>query len=60
MAKKNLVANKPLTKKRFEQLLRKAAQPLPDSEGKGTSVAHPSDGCSGKRKSPGKTEGKED
>ena len=52
---------KVLTKKRFERLLKKAAQPIKksDSKGTGTSVAHPSDGYSGKRKRQGKTEGKE-
>jgi hypothetical protein len=38
--------DKPLTKKRFEALLTKAAQPLkPDSKVKGTSESRPSDGC---------------
>jgi len=51
----------PLTKKRFERLLRKSAQPVkPDSKETGTSVAHPSDGYSGKRKNPDKTEGRKD
>jgi len=51
----------PLTKKRFEGLLRKSAQPLkPDSKETGTSESHPSDGCNGKRKNQDKTEGKED
>ena len=53
-----------LTKTKFESLLKKAAQPV--SEWKhapketGTLASRPSDGCSGKRKSRGKTEGKED
>lgn len=55
--------SKPLTKKRFEALLKKAAQPMSEwkrgQEGRGTSVVHPSDGYSGKHKSRGKTEGKE-
>ena len=53
----------PLTKKRFERLLNKAAQPVsgwtPDQEGSETSVAHPSDGCNETRKNQDKTEGKE-
>ncbi len=58
---KNMPQNK-LTKKRFEALLKKAAQPKKQSDSKetGTSAAHPSDGYSGKRKSRGKTEGKGD
>ncbi len=52
--------NQRLTKKLFESLLTKAAQPKKlDSKVTGTSVAHPSDGCSGKRKNRDKTEGKE-
>jgi hypothetical protein len=53
--------NNALTKKKFERLLKKAAQPKKQSDSKGTqtSAAHPSDGYSGKRKSRGKTEGKE-
>ena len=52
--------NKPLTKKGFERLLTKAAQPKqPDSKETQTSESHPSGGYSGKRKSQGKTEGKE-
>ena len=55
---------KALTKKKFEQLLKKAAQPVSEwkhgQEEKGTSVARPSGGYSGKRKSRGKTEGKGD
>lgn len=51
----------PLTKKRFETLLRKSAQPVkPDSEVTGTSGSHLSDGYSDKCKSQDKTEGKED
>jgi hypothetical protein len=52
-----------LTKKQFEAILKKAAQPM--SEWKHvpketeTSVAHPSDGYSDKRKSQGKTVDKE-
>ncbi len=53
-----------LTKKRFERLLKKAAQPVSewkhDQEGTETSVVRPSDGCSDKHKNQGKTEGKED
>lgn len=53
----------PLTKKRFEKLLTKAAQPVsewqPDSAGKETSGSHPSDGCIGKRKRQGRTVDKE-
>ncbi len=49
-----------LPKRYFEHFLRKAAKPKkPDSKVTGTSVAHPSDGCSGKRKNRDKTEGKE-
>ncbi len=56
--------DKPLTKRNFEKLLTQASQPLsesstPDLKVKQTSVVHPSDGCSDKRKSRGKTEGKE-
>ena len=55
----------PLTKKRFEALLKKAAQPVsewdkPAPAKKGTSAGRPSDGYSGRRKSQGKTVGKED
>ena len=50
----------PLTKKRFESLLRKSAQPLkPDSKETETSGNHPSGGCNDKCKSQDKTEGKE-
>lgn len=63
MPKKFKFNNPPLTKKRFEALLNKMAQPLPkpqsDLKEKGTSTAHPSDDCSGKCKNQGKTEGKE-
>jgi hypothetical protein len=56
--------DKPLTKKRFEKLLTKAAQPVSEwqhgQEVKGTSGSHPSDGCSGKHKSQDKTVNKED
>ena len=50
-----------LTKKAFERLLKKAAQPKKQSDSKGTqtSESRPSDGYSGKRKNQGKTEGKE-
>ena len=50
-----------LTKKGFERLLTKAAQPKkqPDSKETQTSVAHPSGDYIGKRKNQGKTEGKE-
>ena len=51
-----------LTKKQFESLLKKTAQPIRKSAPKGTetSAAHPSDGYIGKHKSRGKIEGKED
>ena len=51
-----------LTKKRFERLLKKAAQPKKESAPKvtETSVAHPSDGCSGTHRSQDSLEGKED
>ena len=53
----------PLTKKAFESLLKKAAQPLPkkplDSEETETEASHPSDDYSGKDKSQDKTEGVE-
>ena len=50
-----------LTKKQFESLLKKAAQPLklPDSKESGTSESHPSGDYNGKRKNQGKTEGAE-
>lgn len=57
------MAKKPLTKKAFMRLLKKAAQPVSEwthgQEEKGTSADRPSDGCSGKRRSQGKTEGEE-
>ena len=53
----------PLTKKRFESLLTKAAQPVSSwkhsQEETGTSAFHPSDDCSDKHMSQDKTEGKE-
>ena len=53
----------PLTKKKFEHLLRKAAQPLPKKESAPketeTGAAHPSDGYNGRCKSRGKTEDNE-
>ena len=53
----------PLTKKRFEGLLTKAAQPVSgwesEKEVSETSGNHPSDGCNETRKNQGKTEGKE-
>ena len=51
-----------LTKKRFESLLKKAAQPVKKSAPKeiGSSTLHPSDGYTGTRKHQGKIEGKED
>ena len=53
----------PLTKKRFERLLNKAAQPVsewtPDQEGSETLESRPSDGCNETHKSQDKTEGKE-
>ena len=61
---KKLINNKPLTKKRFESLLTKAAQPLSKKESAPketeTSVSHSVDDCSGRCKSQDKTEGKED
>ena len=52
--------DKPLTKKRFEALLTKAAQPLkPDSKVKGTSESRPSDGYTDRCKSQDKTVSKE-
>ena len=56
-----MTENRNLTKKRFEHLLKKAAQPKkqPAPKGIGTSVAHPSDGCIGKHKNQDKTEGRE-
>ena len=60
---RKFVPTKRLTKKRFEALLKKAAQPVSEwqhAQGEtGIAEAHPSDGYSGKRKSRGKTEGKE-
>jgi len=55
------MGTKGLSKKQFEALLKKAAQPKkqPDSKEIGTSVAHPSDGCTEKRKNQDKTEGEE-
>lgn len=54
----------PLTKKRFEALLRKAAQPVSewkhDREETGKGAARRFGGYSDKCKSQGKTEGKED
>lgn len=51
---------KGITKKQFERLLMKAAQPLPEKKSapKATGIEgiHPSDGYSGKCKSQGKTE----
>jgi len=53
-----------LTKKKFEDILSKAAQPVSEwqhgQEGKGTSVVHPSDDYSDKYKNQDKTEDKED
>ena len=64
MDRKDESKNKPLTKKRFEALLTKAAQPLPKTisapEGRETEGVHPSDGCSETDKNQGKTEGGED
>ena len=54
----------PLTKKRFEALIKKMAQPTSEAqcrrEAKETSESHPSDGRIGKRKRRGKTGGKAD
>lgn len=59
MSKRLSHNKKLLTKKRFESLLKKAAQPISEwqhgQEAKETSGIHPSDGCIGKRKSQGKT-----
>lgn len=64
LKKDNKTQEKPLTKKAFENLLRKAAQPLPDKKSvlgeTETSGSHPSDGCSGTGTNQGKTEGAED
>ena len=51
-----------LTKKQFEQLLKKAAQPKKPSDSKETetSVAHPSDGCNEKHRNQDRTEDAED
>lgn len=60
---KKPIQTKPLTKKRFESLLKKAAQPVSEwqhgQEEKETSDIHPSDGRIGKCKNQGKIEGKE-
>jgi hypothetical protein len=54
---------KPLTKRAFERLLKKAAQPLPKKKSVPKEIKtednRPSDDCSGKYKNQGKTEGKE-
>ncbi len=56
-------SNKPLTKKRFEALLNKAAQPVSQwkagQEAKGKAESHPCDDYTGKRKCPDNPEGKE-
>jgi hypothetical protein len=61
--KDDSMQKKTLTKKAFEQLLRKAAQPLPeqksDREGKGTSESHPSGDYTGTDKRPDTPEGGE-
>lgn len=61
MAMREFTLKHPLTKRAFERLLKRAAQPLPnkesDSKGIRTSAAHPSDGYSGKYRNQGKTEG---
>lgn len=58
-----VIMKQSLTKKRFEELLKKAAQPLstqePSPEEKRTSTAHPSDGCTDTHRNQGKIEGKE-
>ena len=63
MPDKGINRKKPLTKKSFERLLKKAAQPLSKkisaSKGTGTEVVHPSGDCSGKCKSQDKIEGNE-
>ena len=52
MSKKFKFDNLPLTKKRFEGLLMRAAQPVPAKQScpkvKGTEGNHPSGGCSDK------------
>ena len=55
----------PITKKEFLTLLTKVSRPVSEwnklaQVKKGTSVVHPSDGCTDTRKSQDKTEGKED
>ena len=63
MKHKDEIRKQPLTKKRFERLLTKAAQPVSEwqhgQEGQETSGTHPSDDYTGKHKSQGKTEDKE-
>ena len=65
MVKDNTVKKQPLTKKQFEALLTKAAQPVsewnkPAPAKKQTKVVRPSGGYSGKHKNRGKTVNKED
>ena len=59
MSKIRSYDKKHITKKAFESLLKKAAQPLPKRkhapEETRTEASHPSDGCSGKGKSQDKT-----
>lgn len=64
MPKQKNIRDKPLTKKRFEGLLTKAAQPLLGKKSAPketeTEVVRPSDDCSDRCMSQDKTEGKED
>ena len=53
-----MATKKFLTRKKFEALLKKAAQPLSSKE-TGKSESHPSGGYSGKRKYQDNPEGKE-
>jgi hypothetical protein len=54
---KTIKNTKSLSKKRFEALLKKAAQPvIPDSKGIETAVVHPCDGYNDKYKNQDKTE----
>ena len=58
MPKEKPITKKLLTKRRFERLLMKVfTSPKDAQEAKRTSVARPSDGCSGTSKSQDKTEG---
>ena len=63
MNTKKFIPKQPLTKKGFEALIRKAAQPVSTwqhgKEEKETSESHSHDGCTGKCRNQDKTEGKE-